>query len=81
MGREINTQKKRRGNLLSFRGKRDLLIGGSLVALPLVLLVFLNIDIGSTIFAFALAVGVFLLIRTWSRELNWVILKRRFFDD
>ena len=67
--------------LLSYKGKRDLMVSGLLILFPILLLIVFSINIGSTMFASALVVSTFLFIRTWSRELNWVVLKRRFFDD
>lgn len=81
MGREGSNRQQVPNKLLSDEGKRDLLIGGLLVLIPIILLLFFDINIGSTMFALALVVSVFLYIRTWSRELSWVILKRRFLDE
>ena len=66
---------------LSYRGKRDLIIGASLMVLPILLLILFKINVGSTLAVLGLVFGTFLIIRTWSRELNSGILKRRYFDE
>lgn len=81
MGRNGGNQKQVPMKLLSYKGKRDLMVSGLLILFPILLLIVFSINIGSTMFASALVVSTFLFIRTWSRELNWVVLKRRFFDD
>ena len=80
MAGDDDSQKGVSGTLLSGRGKRELLIGVSLLALPLILLRVFQISIGSSLYALAAIFGVFLIIKACSRELNWVILKRRYFD-
>ncbi|QFT57989.1 hypothetical protein FIU94_04055 [Sulfitobacter sp. THAF37] len=57
-----------------------MLIAISLIGLPPLLMVVFGISIGANFYVLGLLISVFIVIRTWSRELNWVILKRRFFD-
>lgn len=80
MAAEKEHRNRHSGNLLSDRGRRELLIGISLVGLPPLLMVVFNIGIGANFYSLGLLIAVFLIIRTWSRELNWLILKRRFFN-
>ena len=81
MADESGKQKRMSKKLLSYKGKRDILVGGLLISFPLMLLIAFEINIGAPLFALALVISSFMIIRTWSRELNWVILKRRFPDD
>jgi hypothetical protein len=78
MGSERDPQENGSDRLLSYKGKRELFIGVGSIAFPLVLLGLLNINLGGGFFALCSALGVFLIVKAWSRELNWVILKRRF---
>ncbi len=80
MAAEKEHRNRHSGNLLSDRGRRELLISISLVGLPPLLMVVFNIGIGANFYSLGLLIAVFLIIRTWSRELNWLILKRRFFN-
>lgn len=80
MAAENEDKGRRLGSLISDRGKRDLLIGIALIGVPPLFLVVFRISIGANFYAVALLIGVFLIVRTWSRELNWHTLKRRFID-
>lgn len=64
--------------LLSRLGKRDLVLSAILILLPPLLLGLFNLSISATAYSVMLCFGVFLFIRTGSRELNFAILARRF---
>ena len=75
---ESLSKAKPQSPLLSRLGKRDLILGVVLIFLPLIMVGVFEVPIPSGVYVVALGLGVFLFIRTWSRELNWAILARRF---
>ena len=81
MGREEKPGNALPRTWLSGRGKRELIVGISLILLPLLLLDLFVLNIGKTLFLMCLIAGALLTIKGWSRELNFHILKRRRFDD
>ena len=53
---------------LSSRGIKDLVVGIFLIVLPPLVLEFLGLGIGRSVYLVCLMTGAILIIRTWSRE-------------
>lgn len=64
--------------LLSRLGKRDLILSAALIFLPILLVSVFKAPVSGSVYSVSLGLGVFLFIRTWSRELNWATLASRY---